>query len=383
MIITTSNLLDSYFEKQLAQIEQKLKHTIPRIGSTIPATINSTGQWNDYSYPIDKHIGLGWWTNGFYAGLLWQLNHDTKNIEYRIYAEKIEQKMTQALQIFTYLHHDVGFQFLLTAVTNYTVTKVAKSRVTALHAATLLAGRFNLAGQFIRAWNDNSAEDKRGWAIIDSLMNVRLLYWASKETNDPRFKQIAIAHTNSIQKYSIRADGSAKHIIVFCPNSGQYLHSLAGQGLKHGSTWARGQAWAIYGFTSGYEQTKHRDYLITAQKAANFFISHLRPTNKVPIDFSQPEKDLGEDNSAAAIAASGLISLAQYSSSTKYDYLTAAKQILVRILKERLDLSNSKENLVTECAGSYNKDRNIALIYADYYLVEALLKLLNRNIAIW
>ncbi|MFT8459910.1 MAG: glycoside hydrolase family 88 protein [Liquorilactobacillus ghanensis] len=381
MIITTTRLI--YYNHTLTKVEAKLAHVTQRIGNEIPAiiTVNDNGRWNDYSTPINQHRGLSWWTNGFYAGLLWQLYHDTNVSQYWKNARQIEQKLAQALQVFIHLHHDVGFQYLLTAATDYDLTQHSTSRTTALHAATLLAGRFNIAGNFIRAWNDNPKINNRGWAIIDSLMNVRLLYWASNVTGDPRFKQIAIAHTNTLQTYAIRADGSAKHIVVFDPESGAYQHSLKGQGMAHGSTWTRGQAWALYGFTSGYNQTGNPHYLFTAKKVADYFINHLRTNAMVPIDFQQLATNHDEDNSAAVIAASGLLSLAQVTQVSKY--YQAALTILTRIIEQRLDLAYTHENLVTECAGSYAKEHHIALIYADYYFVEALLKILNRQITIW
>lgn len=372
-----------YFEQKLKDVEGKFDRVISEVRDGIPAFIENY-RWNDYSTPKTAHRGLGWWTNGFYAGILWQLYSDTKNEKYREYAEAIESKLTEAFNVFNYLHHDVGFQFLTTSVINYELTNSVASKTNALHAAGLLAGRFNLAGNFIRAWNDREVDDTRGWSIIDSMMNLKLLYWASDVTDDPRYRQLAIAHSNTVKEHAIRPDGSVKHIIEFDPQTGAYVKSYGGQGYAHGSAWTRGQGWAIVGFTVGYEETNHKDYLATAQKVADFFIDSLRPGYVVPIDFNQPSTDAYEDSSAAVLAASGLISLSKYITDGKYDYFDIATKILHRILDERLDLTDDVDNVVTQSATSYQEDqRDVALIYADYYLIEALLKVLGRGVKVW
>lgn len=173
------------------------------------------------------------------------------------------------------LHQDVGFMWLPTSVANYKITGNEDSRKRALHAANLLAGRFNLAGGFIRAWNDSEKLDTRDWAIVDCMMNLPLLYWASEETSNPQFKQIAIVHADTAMKASVKPDGSVHHIVEFNPFLGGVVKTYDGQGYEGGSSWARGQAWALYGFMMSYMHTQKVEYLHTAQRVAHYFIANI------------------------------------------------------------------------------------------------------------
>lgn len=368
-------------EGVLNKITKKMEWVAAKNKIKIPYTTNSTGDFDDHSKlsgePADFY-GISWWTNGFYPGILWKMYYLTKNEMYRKYAEQIELKLTASFDIFNGLHHDVGFMFFPTSVVNYTLTGSKRARTNALHAATILAGRFNLAGKFLRAWNDDEEGDRRGWTIIDSMMNIKLLYWASQKTNDPRFQQIAQAHATTVQKYFIRTDGSVKHIVAFDPASGKYLHSYGGQGFQHGSTWSRGQAWAIYGFTVSYEQTKNSNFLQTAIKTADYFIAHTPKNLHIPIDFIQPPFPEYEDSSAAAISISALLELSKNIADKELadKYYRFALKLLHMLVNERTDFTTHQDNLVNKASAAYHeKNHEYAIIYADYFLIEALMKL--------
>lgn len=165
----------------------------------------------------------------------------------------------------------------------------ADARRRGLHAAQLLAGRFNPAG-YIRAWNDfpDPDTDTRGWAIIDCLFNIPLLYWASEETNDPRFKKIAMTHADTVAANFVREDGSVRHIVQFDPETGAFVRDYGGQGYAQGSSWTRGQTWALYGFVMSYKHTGAVRYLAMAQKVAEYFIAHIPADGRIPVDFCQP-----------------------------------------------------------------------------------------------
>ena len=159
--------LQDIYEK----LDRKLEAECIRVKDKIPYTTQ------DGMYRTDmREENLFWWTNGFWAGMLWQMYHATGKEIYRKTAEYSEEALDRALDRFEGLHHDVGFQFLHTAVADWRLTKNPRSRIRGLHAATLLAGRFNGNGNFIRAWN----MDRRGWMIIDTMMNLPLLSWASE-----------------------------------------------------------------------------------------------------------------------------------------------------------------------------------------------------------
>jgi unsaturated chondroitin disaccharide hydrolase len=174
--LTTAD--QSWAEGTFEKLRSKLKAECSRLGNAIPY-IPKDGRYQD----IDTSEGIYWWTNGFWPGMLWQMYHATEDEWCRQSAEEVEKQFDKALEGYEKLHHDVGFMWLHTSAANYRLTKNKDSRRRALHAANLLAGRYNPAGKFIRAWND----DRAGWIIIDTMMNLPLLYWASKETGDPRF----------------------------------------------------------------------------------------------------------------------------------------------------------------------------------------------------
>lgn len=331
--------------------------------------------------------GVNWWTNGFWPGLMWQLFYDTKDEGYAEVANITEDYLDQCFDQYYGLHHDVGFMWLPSAVLNYKLTGKADSRKRGLHAANLLAGRFNLNGRFIRAWNDfeDPDTDTRGWAIIDCMLNIPLLYWATEETGDPRFKQIAMAHADTVMEKFIRPDGSSEHIVEFDPNTGEKVKIYGGQGYADGSSWTRGQGWALYGFMMSYGHTKEDRYLDTAKRVANYFMANIPESGLIPVDFRQPSQPDLEDSTAAALAACGLIELAKVVPELeKPVYMKSALKILKALEANRVDWGTSYDCLLTHCTGSYHGEaRHIAMIYADYYFVEAMYKLKGDDLYIW
>lgn len=377
--------------------QEKIRHITQRIVSKldivceknrnrIPYTIMKDGSYNDLDY-IDPNpdLGVSWWTNGFFAGILCQMYAVTKDEKYIEMARIQEEKLDKCFELFEGIHHDAGFMWLLSGVSDYKLTKDPKARIRGLHAATILAGRFNPNGNFIRAWNGPNGSDLNS-VIIDSLMNMSLLYWAYEETKDPRFRAIAVAHTDTVAQHFVRSDGSVRHIVKFDPETGEKLGSLGGQGYGHGSAWARGQAWALYGFANAYRHCGAERYLQKACQTADYFIDHLRAGDCVPIDFVQPADELYEDNSAACIAASGLLDLGGIVGLEQGQrYRDAALRLLLRVSEERSCLDDSADALVTHCSVSYAEriDGAHTLIYADYFYLEAMLKLGHSALMIW
>ncbi len=294
-------------EEIALKICEKERVVAARSGEKIPyTTVNGIFDDNSGS---DR---IGWWTNGFYGGIMWLLYEKFCDDLFRQRAEGIEEKLDENLMQYGGMDHDSGFKWLPTSVMNYKLSGNKPSRNRALLAAANLAGRFNHAGRFIRAWNDWSDTDigeKAGWAIIDCLMNLPLLYWAGNETKDPRFAQIAKMHADTAIKAFIREDGSVCHIVKFDPNTGERIGSLGGQGKEHGSSWTRGQAWAMYGFAMSYRFTKEARYLEAAKKVAAYVMNELEKWEFVPVDFWQDKELDWEDSTAAAIFACGLMEL--------------------------------------------------------------------------
>lgn len=353
----------------------------------IPYTTNN-GTYDDRSVDNptgDTADGLCWWTNGFWGGMMWLMHHETGNEKYKDIAQISELKLDQCFQDYYGLHHDVGFMWLLTSVANYRVTRNSESRKRALHAANLLAGRFNLAGGFIRAWDDLEEKDTRGWAIIDCMFNIPLLYWATEETGDPRYKQIAMKHADTSMTAFVRPDGSVNHIVEFDPFNGGVVKTHGGQGYEEGSSWTRGQTWAMYGFMMSYIHTGKEEYLQTAKRIAHYFIANIPDNGVIPVDFRQPAEPRREDDTAAAIAACGLIAITKHVDEYEKDvYLSAAIKLLRTLDESRSDWSEASDAIVQNGTGAYHsKTHHHAIIYGDYYFMEAIFKLKGNDLYLW
>jgi unsaturated chondroitin disaccharide hydrolase len=358
-----------YVEDVLGRMDRKVTRMIEQMGDKSPHVAGQDGKFDD--------IRLCAWTSGFWAGILWIMHDMTGKDHYREAAwgwdEKIERRFFHHEQNF---HHDVGFQFLPTAVIKYKITGDHDSFRRALRAANFLAGRFNPAGKFIRAWNG----DKLGWSIIDSMMNLSLLYWASEKSLDPRYKHIATAHANTVIEHFIRPDGSVNHIVSFDPETGAFIESLGGQGYGPYSSWSRGQAWALYGMVNTFSYTGDRSFLAAAKRVAHYFLASM-PEDAVPYwDFrAEPFADQPRDSSAGAIAASGLIEISKcVPSSESCIYMNAAKKILFSLTEQYATWHvPDHEAILLHGTGHKpeNKNVDVSLIYGDYFYVEAMAKL--------
>ena len=330
---------------------------------------------------------ISWWTNGFYAGQLWQLYHAYGVEQFKTVAETIEKKLDGSLMSYQGMDHDSGFKWLLTSVANYKLTGKEESRNRALLAAANLAGRFNLAGKFIRAWNEWNPGDESnaGWAIIDCMMNLPLLYWAAEQTRDPRFSQIAMAHADTAMRTFVRENGSVAHIVRFDPVTGEMIDTLGGQGMGVGSSWTRGQAWAVYGFALSYRHTKKEAYLETAKKVGRYFANSVPESGFVPVDFCQDASLDWEDSTAAAIAACGMLEIEQYVEGEEKEFFhEAAMKLLITLAEKRCNFSRDTDNILEKCSSRYQEENhNYSLIYGDYYFTEAILKLCDKELFLW
>lgn len=389
--------------KEVAEkIKKKSLVVADRSRHKIPYTTEN-GLFNDCS----EGGAICWWTNGFYGGMMWQLYHATGEELYKEIAMEIEEKLDRNLMTFWGMDHDSGFKWLTTAVANYRLTGSEQAYNRGRLAADNLMGRFNLAGRFLRAWNDSEECSRAGWAIIDCMMNLPLLYWAYEETKDPRYLQVAVAHADTAEKYFIRPDGSANHIVEFDPFTGEFIKSHGGQGVGEGSSWTRGQAWAIYGFALSYLHTKNVKYLNVACKVADFFLASTPDTGFIPVDFRQPADCVLEDSTAAAIAACGMLEIARMLqedevqmqgaagsdkvktqiglSAVQADkYFDAAIFMLQKLAEYRCNWSEDCDNILEKCTAAFHdKEHEFAIIYGDYYFMEAIFKLTGEELFIW
>lgn len=374
--------VDSVVEK----IKNKMEWVSEKSANKVPYS-TTNGEHDDHAINLigRDDTGICWWTNGFWGGMMWLMYHETGKERYKEIANILEDKLDECLDNFYGLHHDVGFMWLPTSVTNYKVTKNPKSRKRGLHVATLLAGRYNPVGEFIRAWNDGGEEDTRGWAIIDCMFNIPLLYWATEETNDPRFKQIAMKHADTVMKEFVRPDGSVNHIVEFDPFNGGVVKTHGGQGYGIGSSWTRGQAWGLYGFLMSYKHTGKEEYLNTSKRIANYFIENIPEDGIIPVDFRQPKEPKWEDSTAAAIAACGLIEIAKQVPELEKDmYMKAAIILLKTLDKKRCDWTKDCDCILNNCTAAYHRtEHHFNIIYGDYYFMEAIFKLKGDDLYIW
>lgn len=381
-------------------VAEKIKKKYPEIVKRNKGKMPYTAVNGSFDDLTDKNVG--WWTNGFYGGMLWQLYHVTGQQDYREAAEELENKLNAVLMNYSSMDHDSGFRFLLTAVADFRITGREASKNRGLLAAANLAGRFNPKGDYIRAWNDDGNGSNAGLAIIDCMMNLPLLYWASEITNDARFYNIAILHANTAMKYFIRENGSARHIVEFNPKSGEFVQDFGGQGYEKGSSWSRGQAWALYGFTLSYLYTGDGNYLDTARHIASYFISNIPDSGLIPVDFCQPPESVLEDSTAGAIAASGLLLLSQVLSGRRelaggrknlfteaaWEEAETAENAALKLLKA-LDENccswgSDRDELVEKCTAAFHDEKHeFPIIYGDYYFIEAIFRLTGEELFVW
>ncbi|NJO81583.1 MAG: glycosyl hydrolase [Blastochloris sp.] len=327
------------------------------------------------------------WTSGFWPGMLLLTYRHTGDLQLLRAAASAEAELERAItddRLYR-LHHDVGFQFSPTAVSRYKLTGDPVARRRGFLAANLLMGRFNPAGGFIEAWN---TEDRRGMVIIDSMMNLPLLFWAAEEFHQPRFRNAALAHAHTTLRSHVRANGETHHVIRFDQTTGAPLEALGGQGYAPDSCWSRGQGWALYGFTLAYRYTRHPDFLLTARRVADNFLAALPPEGVPPWDFRAPYATTApRDSSAGAIAASGLLELAALLPGGEgRPYAVVAAELLHALFERCGTASAGDDNsLLCHATGHYPSGRNIdvGLIYGDYFYLEALGKLVGQTATCW
>ena len=337
--------------------------------------LSAGGKWSKSPYD-----GNSWWTGGFWPGLMWQLFCLTGDAFFRDEARRVEKLLTDEFRTFSRLNHDVGFMYLLSCGADAKLTGDEQAETDVLHAASLLMGRFNPVG-FIRAWND---PERTGFAIIDCMMNLSLLYRASRDTGDHRFSHVARIHADTTLREFLREDGSVSHIIEFDPETGKRVREHPGQGYTLGSQWSRGQAWGLYGFALAFRHLGDRKYLEASQRIAANFASHIREDGLTDCDFCQPAGEERIDNIAGAIAACGMQELAALTGDETWT--AQAERLVNGLLDLNCDWGEDRCGILTHCTASYHDDgagRHTNIVYGDYFLTEALMKLCGKDPGLW
>ena len=362
------------------KIKAKIKAECIRNKGIIPY-ISSNGRYTDAQ-------SIYWWTNGFWAGILWQMYHAEKEQIYMEEARRIEDRLDEALSGFEHIDHDAGFLWLHTAGADYRLTGNERSKRRIHHAATVLAGRFNPFLGIIRAWDDQwiKGYDTAGAAIIDTMMNLPLLYLASEITGDRRFSHIAKTHAETMLMHMVRSDGSVNHQIVYDTETGKFHANPGGQGYESGSSWSRGQAWAVYGFALSYRYTGDERFLDAAKRTAAYFMANASLTGYVPYaDFRAPEEPVYYDTTAGMAAACGMLEISGFVS--KYEkplYIKSARRLIEAADKIWCDYDTENDGILGGGSVSYRNDtHHQKIIYGDYFFVEAVLRLMGKDFLIW
>lgn len=371
--------VDVAFEK----IDKKLSAVAIRSRDKLPYTVDANGVHDDHKVDVQM------WTNGFWGGLMWLMYEATGNEDYLITAKRSEELLDGALAEIDKVHHDVGFMWHLTSSASYRLTKDKASLNRSLLCAMSLASRFKLKGGYIRAWNglDGVGNNTDGWTIIDTMMNLPLLYFAGDVIGDDRFSQIARSHADKAMCDHIRPDGSINHIVPHDLETGEMLGSFGGQGYQRGSCWSRGESWALYGYVLSYIHTGDVKYLDVAKRVAHYSIANLTMSDWIPlVDFRAPETPVYYDATAGAIMACGLIEIARaVPELEKGLYLSAALNILRALDAKACDYAENSDALVRMCSEAYvsrcTYDHNI--IYGDFFYTEAILKLRDSEFLPW
>lgn len=327
------------------------------------------------------------WTSGFFPGSLWYLYELTGDKKWKTEAEKV----TETLDTVQYLtwHHDVGFMVYCSYGNGYKLTNNPAYKKVIIQTAKSLSTRFRPNIGAIQSWNVHRGwQAKRGWqcpVIIDNMMNLELLFEASKLSGDSSFRDIAIKHAETTLENHFRPDHSCYHVIDYDTITGQVRNKVTAQGFADESAWSRGQGWAMYGYALCYRETKDVKFLKKAEDIAEYLFNHPRmPKDLVPYwDFDCKDiPNSPRDASAAAVIASALYEMSTYSPEKAKNYKELADKIVENLSSEayRAKLGENNNFLLMHSVGSipHGAEIDVPLNYADYYFLEALVR--KRNL---
>ncbi|WP_136480728.1 glycoside hydrolase family 88 protein [Cognatitamlana onchidii] len=328
-----------------------------------------------------KKVPSSDWTSGFFAGNLWQIYGLTNDESYKERAQAWTTFIEK--EKFNDKTHDMGFKVFCSFGNGLKYINSKHYQDVIVKSAKTLSSRFDETVGSIRSWDFN-ADIWQFPVIIDNMMNLELLFEATKISGDSTYHKIAVKHANTTMNNHFRPDGSTWHVLDYDTITGQVRAKVTHQGIHDNSAWARGQGWAINGYTMVYRYTKDKRFLNRAEATANFFINHKNlPKDGIPFwDFDDPDiPNVSRDASAAAIVASGLVELYGYTKNE--DYLNYSKKVVTSlksnayILKPELDIPF----ILDHCFGDWSQklEMNEPIVYGDYYFLETLLRLNNLN----
>lgn len=373
----------AWLEEQIEFVYQKIITNLEQFEIKVPSAVSK-----DYVYPAVDNCD---WTDSFWIGML----HLAQ--EYR-YNDKIAETVVKQLAAFqnrldeeiVVNHHDIGFLYSLSAIADYQMNERESSRAMAIQAADVLMRRYNETAGVIQAWGSLEDKEQQGRMIIDCNMNLPLLYFASDETGNPRYREAAKKHIKNAQKYLIRDDYSTFHTYYMDVDTGEPRFGQTAQGYSDESCWARGQAWGIYGFPLSFNVTGDESLIESAKNLADYFIQHL-PEDYISywdLIFTDPS-DEERDTSAAAIAACGLLELAKQLplSDDKRAYYEVVAGKIMTSLAENYTTKNHPESNGLLTQGVYTKPGNHGVnectLWGDYFYFEGLIRLYKVWYSYW
>lgn len=359
--------------KAIEKCEEQLEGTISRVTdlSKHPRLIETGGsEWKQI--PNGKLV----WTSGFYPGILWYMYDITADEKWKDEAIK----RTEVFEDFQFIteHHDIGFMMFPAYGNGYLLGGKKEYKDILLTSAASLASRFNPNVGTIKSWsNKMHPRWKEHITIIDNMLNLELLFWAAKNGGDKKFYDIAVTHAETTMKNHFRDDLTSWHVLEYDSLTGDVLNRHTKQGYADDSRWSRGQAWGIYGYTMVYRETGDKKFLEFAKKITDKYLS-LLPGDMIPYwDFDASDLQNQErDASAAAVVASGLIELSTLveEQELKEKYLNAAVKMLESLSSEAYSGYGKSDAFLLHSTGAkpLGHEIDVALIYADYYYIEAL-----------
>ena len=325
-------------------------------------------------------IKISEWTVGFWPGILWY-NYEGSGGQTNLDAATYYTELLYPLTQVPAYDHDLGFQLFASYGNAYRLTGKEEYKEIVLNAADTLATLFNPTVGTILSWPREV--EPNNWphnTIMDNMINLELLYWAAKNGGDKKLYDVATKHAEITMKYHFREDGGNYHVAVYDTISGDFIKGVTHQGYADSSLWARGQAWAIYGYTVVYRETQDKQYLRFAEKVTDLYLSRLPEGDYVPYwDFDDPSiPHAPRDASAASIVASALLELSQLEDreDKKTEYMLAAEKMLAELSSDKYQSRDSNASFLLHSTGhlpnGYEIDASIN--YSDYYYIEALIR---------
>ena len=371
--------------QELARVASKTKEVAQRMTdpqNQFPSEFPVEGK-----YPLRENIG---WTEGFWTGINWLLYEATTDSCFKEVAEAADLNFVHRIEnrIITD-HHDLGFLYSLSTIAEYDITDSEKMREASILAAETLLERYWPKAGVIQAWGDPNDPSQQGRMIMDCCMNLPLLYWASEETGDPRFKEAAMRHIQNAADYLVREDGSTYHTFYMDVETGQPKYGSTHQGYSDDSCWARGEAWGIYGFALSYRYLKDPKYLELSKKLVNYFMNRL-PEDLVCqwdlIFYDEPDSQQPRDTSSMTIAICGMLEIMDSGLLSKEEYQQYQK-IVASVMKSLADNYATTDSEGFLESSVYNKPKgngvNVPSIWGDYSYLDALVRLSRKWPMYW